>query len=228
MQIIKGTLLLGTLVEEPRPAQSTNVLVEDVFVLCVAGQCAMHSVTEAEKFLCVLIKSFVWSLGSFLQRVDCINHGGKGGEPHPQTLLEFDPRGGVTPSFQMSENGPASFQSGNATFSPTLIIGRIGSLLRSILDLADPLKEILTLPPIKMRDSVEPELQTCLSILAGNGRNSGPVRRSVFLQQAIELGLLLLNCSAKILIHVNQLLDGPLQHTVLMGRSSGCWSWRAQ
>ncbi len=66
MQVIKGTLLFGTFAEELWFIQATNVLVENVFVLCVTGQCTMYSVIEAEKFLCVLIKSFVGSLGSFL------------------------------------------------------------------------------------------------------------------------------------------------------------------
>ncbi len=37
MQVIKGTLLFGAFAEEFWFVQSTNVLVEDVFVLCVAG-----------------------------------------------------------------------------------------------------------------------------------------------------------------------------------------------
>ncbi len=145
-----------------------------------------------------------------------------------QTFLEFNPRGGVTFGLQMGENRPARFQSGDAIFSPMLVIGRISSLSRSVLNLTDPLKEILTLLTIKMWDSIELESQTCLSLLARNGRDSGPIGRSVFLQQAIELRLLLLNCSTKILIHVNQLLDSLFQHTVLMDRSSGCWIWRVR
>ena len=37
MQIVERTLLFGTLMKELWLVQSTNVLVEDVFVLCVAG-----------------------------------------------------------------------------------------------------------------------------------------------------------------------------------------------
>ena len=45
----------------------------------------------------------------------------------------------------------------------------------------------------------------------------------------IELGLLLLNGGAKILIHVNQLLDSFFEHAVLMGGGSdGCWDWRVR
>ncbi len=139
-----------------------------------------------------------------------------------QTFLELDPRGGIAFSFQMGEDGSTSFQGGNAVFSPMLIIGQVSSLSRSVFNLTDPLKEILMLFPIEMRNSIKPELQTSLSILARNGRDSGPVRRFVFLQQAIEL-CLLLDCVAKILIHVNQLLDGFFQHTVLVGRRSGHW-----
>ncbi len=142
-----------------------------------------------------------------------------------QTFLEFDPRGGVTLSLQVCEDGATSFQSGNAIFSPMLIIGQISSLSRSVLNFADPFKEILALLPIKMRNSIEPEPQTCLPILTRNGRNSGPVGRSVFLQQAIELRLLLLDGGAEILIHMNQLLNSFLQHTVLMNRWGGCWIW---
>ncbi len=186
----------------------------------------MYSVIEMEEFLCVLIEGFVGSLGSLFQRVDCINHGGKGGKLHLQTFFEFDPRSGITFGLQMREDRSASLQSGNAVFSPMLIIGRICSLSRGVLNFADPLKEILTLLSVKMGNSIKPEPQTCLSILARNGRGSRPIGRSVFLQQAIELRLLLLNGGAKILIHVNQLLDSFFQHTVLVGRSSGCWNWR--
>ena len=201
--------------------QSTNVFVENVFVVCVAGQCTVHCIIQAEEFLRVLIKSLMRSLSSFLQHIDCVNHGRKGGELHLQALFQSDPWGGITPGLQVREHRSTSFQSGNAVFSPMLIIGRIGSLTGSILNLAYPLKEILAFLSIKMRDSVKPKPQACLSLLTCNGRNPRPVRRSILLQQAIELCLLLLNCGTEILIHVNQLLDSLFQHAVLMGRSNG-------
>ena len=67
-----------------------------------------------------------------------------------------------------------------------------------------------------------------LPVLARDGRDSGPIGRSVFLQQTIELCLLLLDHGTKILIHVNQLLDSLFQHTVLVNRSSGHWIWRVR
>ena len=188
----------------------------------------MYSVIETEEFLCVFIKGFVGSLGLLFQRVDCINHGEKGGELHLQTFFEFDPQSGITFGLQMCEDGSASLQSGNAVLSPMLIIGQICSLLRGILNFADPLKEILTLLSVKMGNSIKPEPQTGLSILARNGRDSGLIGRSIFLQEAIKLRLLLLNGGTKILIHMNQLLDSFFQHTVLVGRSSGHWNWRVR
>ena len=165
------------------------------------------------------------SLSSFLQRIDCINHCGKREELHLQTLFQFDLWGGITLGFQVCEHGSMSFQSGNAVFSPMLIIGRIGSLTSGILNFAYPLEEIFAFLPIKMRNSIKPESQACLSFLARNGRDFRPIQRSIFLQQAIELCLLLLNRGTKILVHVNQLLDSLFQNTLLMGRSNGCGSW---
>ena len=57
MQIVKRTLLFGALAKELWLMQSTNVLVENVFVVCVTGQRTMHCVIQAEEFLCVLVKS---------------------------------------------------------------------------------------------------------------------------------------------------------------------------
>ncbi len=37
MQIVKGTLLFGAFAEELWFIQATNILVENVFVLCVTG-----------------------------------------------------------------------------------------------------------------------------------------------------------------------------------------------
>ncbi len=123
MQIVKGALLFGTLAKELWFIQPTNVLVEDVFVLSVAGQCTMHCIIQVKEFLRVLVKSLMQSLRSFFQRIDCINHSGEGGELHLQTFFQFDPRCGLTLGFEMREYGPTSFQSGNTVFSPMLIIG---------------------------------------------------------------------------------------------------------
>ncbi len=84
--------------------QPTNILVENVLVLCVTGQCAMHCIIQLEKFLCVLVKSLMRSLGSFFQCIDCINHGGKRRELHLQTLLQFGPQHCITFGLQVCEH----------------------------------------------------------------------------------------------------------------------------
>ncbi len=103
--------------------QSTNVLVENVFVLRVAGQCTVYCVIQSKELLCVLIKSLMRSLGSFLQCVDCVNHGREGRELHLQTFFQFDPWCGITLGFQVHEYRSTGFQSGNVVLSPMLIIG---------------------------------------------------------------------------------------------------------
>ncbi len=90
MQIVKGALLLGTLAEKFQFMQSTYIFVENVFVVCKTGQGTMYCVIQSEEFLCVLIKSFMRSLGPLFQCIDCIN--------------QLGPWHGITFGFQMCEH----------------------------------------------------------------------------------------------------------------------------
>ena len=182
MQVVERTLLFGTFAKELWFIQPMDVLVENVLVVSKAGQCTVHCVVQSEELLRILIKGFVWSLGSLFQCIDCVNHGRKGRELHLQTFLQFDPWCRVTFRFEMREHGSTRFQGGNAVLSPMLIIGRTGSLTGSIFNFADPLKEVLTLLSVEMRDCVKPEPQTCLSILTHNGGNFRSFWGPVFLQ----------------------------------------------
>ncbi len=82
MQIVERALLLGTLTEELWFMQPTYIFIEDVFVVCETGQGTVYCVIQSEEFLCVFIKSLMWSLSPLFQCIDCINHGGKRREFH--------------------------------------------------------------------------------------------------------------------------------------------------
>ncbi len=57
--------------------QSLYIFVENVFVVGETGQSTMYCIIHSEEFLCIFIKSLMWSLCSLFQRIDRVNHGGE-------------------------------------------------------------------------------------------------------------------------------------------------------